>query len=219
MPFVDVDVYNPFYVYIRCLYCRGIISGYDSNPPCTTGTPCFRPYDTVSRGQAAKIVSNAAGYSDAIPSTQQTFSDVSPANPFWIYVERAVLHGVINGYSGGPPCPSSGPCFRPYDPVTRGQLAKIDSNAAGYSDVPAPGTQTFADVLPSWRGTASSTAMIAARARSTPAPAWSKRAIAPADPTTARATTSRAARRRRSSPTRSSRSIARPVSRLGRPSS
>ncbi|HUS16530.1 MAG TPA: S-layer homology domain-containing protein [Chloroflexia bacterium] len=38
------------------------------------------------------------------------------------------------------------PCFLPYNDVARGQLAKMDSQAAGYTDVPAPGTLSFADV-------------------------------------------------------------------------
>src|SRR5205814_2257973 len=76
LQFSDVDPSNPFYVYIRCLACRGIVSGYSTNPPCTTRVACFLPGNLVTRGQMSKFVSNAAGYSDAIPSTQQTFSDV-----------------------------------------------------------------------------------------------------------------------------------------------
>ncbi|HUS17932.1 MAG TPA: S-layer homology domain-containing protein, partial [Chloroflexia bacterium] len=137
LPFTDVDVYNPFYVYIRCLYCRGIVSGYADNT--------FRPYNNISRGQVAKIVTLAAGFSDTIPSGQQTFTDVPYGSPFWVYVERAALHNVINGYNTPGNCPTGIPCFLPYNDVTRGQLAKMDSNAAGYNDDPA-GAVSFADV-------------------------------------------------------------------------
>jgi hypothetical protein len=146
VPFTDVDPYNPFYSYIRCLYCRGIIGGYGTNPPCDTGTPCFRPFDNISRSQAAKLVSNAAGYTDPIPSTRQTFTDVPPSNAAWVYIERVYLHGAISGYNTSPPCTTGLPCFLPDANLTRGQLAKIVSNAAGYTD-PVPSTaQTFTDV-------------------------------------------------------------------------
>ena len=108
---------------------HGVISGYSSSPPCTTGVPCFLPGNPVTRGQTAKFVANAAGYTDPIPSTQQTFTDVPPSNPFWLYIERAVLHGVISGYTSSPPCTTGVPCFLPGNAVTRGQTAKFIANA------------------------------------------------------------------------------------------
>ena len=131
--FSDVDANNPFYGFIRCLACRGIVSGY------ADGT--YRPGNLVTRGQMAKFISNAAGYVDQIPPAQQTFSDVPPSNPFWLFIERAYLHGVVSGYADG--------TFRPGNTVTRGQAAKFVSNAAGYADVIPPAQQTFSDVPPS----------------------------------------------------------------------
>ncbi|HUS16602.1 MAG TPA: exo-alpha-sialidase, partial [Chloroflexia bacterium] len=81
--FSDVPPDSVFYPYIRCLVCRGIVSGY--------GDGTFRPFNNVTRGQTAKLVANAAAFVDAIPSTQQTFSDVAPGSPFWVYVERLAL--------------------------------------------------------------------------------------------------------------------------------
>ena len=56
-----------------------MISGYACGG---TGEPCpglyFRPAATVTRGQTAKFVANAAGYADSIPPGQQTFVDVPP---------------------------------------------------------------------------------------------------------------------------------------------
>ena len=78
----------------------------------------------------AKFVSISAGYNDPIPSTQQTFTDVPFANAFWVYVERVVLHGVVQGYNTTPPCPAGQtPCYLPGNNVTRGQTAKFISNA------------------------------------------------------------------------------------------
>jgi hypothetical protein len=142
--FSDVDPTHPFYPFIRCLACRGILSGY------ADGT--FRAGANVTRSQTSKIVSNAANFQDAIPSTQQTFADVPGSGPFWLWVERLAGRGLISAYAcGGPgePCdPAQRPYFRPNGAVTRGQLAKIDAGAAGYNDPLPTGQQTFADVTP-----------------------------------------------------------------------
>ena len=157
LQFTDVPESNPFYPYIRCLACRQILSGYSASPPCAPGAaPCFLPAANVTRGQIAKIVANAAGFTDAIPSTQQTFEDVPLGHPFWPYIERLAQpgRGIITGYVCGQapagPCvpPGNRPYFLPGAPVTRGQLAKIDAGAAGLSN-PIPSTQqTFEDVPP-----------------------------------------------------------------------
>jgi hypothetical protein len=145
--FADVAPSDPFYPYIRCLACRGVLSGYSTSPPCVPGSaPCFQGGAGITRGQVAKIIANTAGFTDPIPSSQQTFEDVPPSSPFWLYVERASLHGVISGYTTSPPCPGSMPCFLPGNPVTRGQMAKIDTQAVGYSETPPSTQQTFADV-------------------------------------------------------------------------
>ncbi len=140
--FSDVPPGSTFYAYIECLACRGIISGYED------GT--FHPNNNVTRAQAAKIISNAANYQDVIPPDRQMFNDVPTGSTFWVYVERVALHGAISGYpcgGEGEPCPGS--YFRPANNLTRGQLAKIDSTAAGYDDDIPAGQQTFNDVLPS----------------------------------------------------------------------
>jgi N-acetylneuraminic acid mutarotase len=131
--FSDVAVGSTFYDFVRCLACKGIVSGYSD------GT--FKPGNEITRGQITKIVSNAAGYEDEIPSDRQTFEDVPPNHPFWLWIERLVLHRVMGGYPCGAdvePCnpPGNLPYFRPYASATRGQLAKIVSNAAGIGGTP-----------------------------------------------------------------------------------
>jgi hypothetical protein len=141
LPFTDLSAADPFYPYIRCMFCLGIVSGYSD------GT--FRPGSNVTRGQAAKIIANAAGYQDPIPPDQRTFNDVAPASDFWLYVERAALHGVISGYGcGGPGEPCPGRYYRPAGNMTRGQLAKVDSETSGFSDPIPANRQTFNDVAP-----------------------------------------------------------------------
>jgi N-acetylmuramoyl-L-alanine amidase len=107
----------------------------------------FHPNDNVTRGQAAKIISNAAGYADAIPAATQTFVDVPHSSAFWLYVERVYKHDAISGYAcggAGEPCP--GLYFRPGANLTRGQLAKITTSVAGYSETLSG--QSFSDVPP-----------------------------------------------------------------------
>jgi hypothetical protein len=142
--FTDVDPSHPFYMFIRCLVCRGIVSGY------ADGT--FRPYADVTRGQLAKILASAAQLSNSIPSTQQTFADVPATNAFWLWIERLVGTGAISGYTcggAGEPCdPLGRPYFRPFNNATRGQIAKITVITAQIPD-PVPTTrQTFTDVPP-----------------------------------------------------------------------
>ncbi|MGA7732917.1 MAG: S-layer homology domain-containing protein [Chloroflexia bacterium] len=151
--FADVLPDNTFYSFVRCLGCRAIISGYDCGGP---GEPCnpdndpyFRPGNNVTRGQIAQIVSNAAGFNE--PANGQTFEDVLPGSTFYDFVERLTAREIMSGYTCGglgEPCvpPGNRPYFRPNSNATRGQLAKIVSNAAGLQD-PVSG-QTFEDVLP-----------------------------------------------------------------------
>jgi carboxypeptidase T len=147
LQFTDVPTDHTFYTYIQCLACRGIINGYSSG--CETGNPCFRPGNLVTRGQIAKIVSNSAGFSE--PAGAQQFEDVPPGSTFFDFIWRLADRGIVSGYlCGGPgePCvpPDNLPYFRPNNNVTRGQLSKIVSEAAGFSE-PA-GAQQFEDVPP-----------------------------------------------------------------------
>jgi hypothetical protein len=128
--FTDVPAGSPFYSFINCLVHQNIVGGYSDGS--------FRPGANVTRGQLAKFVSNAAGYSDSIPAGRQTFVDVPPDSPFWVFVERTALHGVVSGYSDH--------TFRPGNSVTRGQVAKFVSNAAGYNEAVPATRQTFSDV-------------------------------------------------------------------------
>jgi N-acetylneuraminic acid mutarotase len=143
LSFSDVPVGSTFYQYVRCLACRGIISGYSD------GT--FHPNDDITRGQLAKIVSNAAGFADTPPG--QVYEDVPTTDTFYVWIGRLTSRGVMSGYPCGTvpvePCvaPDNRPYFRPNSNATRGQIAKIVSNAAGFEGTPLQ--QTFEDVLSS----------------------------------------------------------------------
>jgi hypothetical protein len=140
--FTDVPPGSAFYPYVQCLACRGIVSGYSNGK--------FRPEVNVTRGQAAKIVSNSAGFDD--PPVGQTYEDVPPGHTFYLFIERLSSRGLVSGYPCGGPgerCgPENRPYFRPVADASRGQISKLISNAAGYNE--PPGGQTFEDVSPEY---------------------------------------------------------------------
>jgi hypothetical protein len=150
--FQDVPPGHTFYDFIECIATQGIVGGYPCGGP---GEPCippankpyFRSAANVTRGQVAKIASESAGYND--PPSGQTFEDVPPGHTFYTWVERVAGRDIVSGYAcggAGEPCvpPGNRPYYRPSAGMTRGQLAKIVSNAAGYNDPPSG--QTFEDV-------------------------------------------------------------------------
>jgi len=129
-----------------------VLSGYPCGGP---GEPCddnnnpyFRPNNNITRGQIAKVVSNAAGLAD--DPGAQVYADVNTDNPFYTWINRLSNRGYMGGYpcgGSGEPCDAQNrPYFRPYNNATRGQLSKIVSNAANYGE-PVIG-QMFEDVPP-----------------------------------------------------------------------
>ncbi len=144
---------STYYSFITCLSCRGAISGYPD------GT--YRENASITRGQIAKIVSNAAGFFEDPGS--QIYSDVPPGSPFYAYINRLTNRHIVAGYPcptrPGQAAPGEEPCtpenpqlFRPNYSATRGQMAKIVSNAAGYNEDVSG--QYYADVPPSGAGSA-----------------------------------------------------------------
>ncbi|HET9493032.1 MAG TPA: S-layer homology domain-containing protein [Chloroflexia bacterium] len=138
--FTDVTPGSTFYPYVRCLACRGVVSGYSD------GT--FRPNSSVTRGQLSKMVSNAVGLNDEPEG--QMFEDVPPGHTFYDFTYRLASRNYMVGYpcgGQGEPCGSQNlPYFRPAGAATRGQAAKIVSNAAGFTE---PGVgRHYADVPP-----------------------------------------------------------------------
>jgi hypothetical protein len=130
LSFSDVSSSDWFYEHVQWLVCNEIASGYSD------GT--FRPYNNTTRAQLAKMVVRAAGWHLVVPD-RPTFSDVPVDSPFYQYVETAVQHAAITGYTDG--------TFRPANNVTRGQLAKITVLARNW-DLLEPATPTFTDVSP-----------------------------------------------------------------------
>jgi N-acetylmuramoyl-L-alanine amidase len=132
--FADIPYGSTFYGHIETAVAHRIINGY----PCGNPEPCdpqsrpyFRPNADVSRGQIAKIVVLAKGWQPQNPPNP-TFADVMPGSAFYSFIETAAARGIVGGYPCGypQPCdPQQRPYFRPANPATRGQIAKIVHNA------------------------------------------------------------------------------------------
>jgi trimeric autotransporter adhesin len=110
--FLDVGPDNAFYPYVESAARHRIVNGYSD------GT--FRPGINITRGQLSKIVVITAtlinGWPVINPPTP-SFTDVSRDDGFYVFVETAVCHGIVAGYSDG--------TFRPGNTATRAQISKI----------------------------------------------------------------------------------------------
>jgi RHS repeat-associated protein len=80
--------------------------------------------------------------SSATPTTvcAISFIDVSIDNTFYANIRCLACKGIMGGYSDG--------TFRPNNNITRSQIAKIVSNAAGFNE--SPGAQIYEDAPPSY---------------------------------------------------------------------
>jgi hypothetical protein len=136
--FVDVPRDHWAWNYVTYMACHDIINGYADNT--------FRPNNSITRGQVAKIVANSAGYSE--DPGEQIYEDVPVDSTFYAWINRLSRRGIIGGYpcgGSGEPCGAGNlPYFRPGASTSRGQIAKIVSNTAGYNDDPQG--QMFEDV-------------------------------------------------------------------------
>lgn len=141
--FKDVCPGTTFYTNVVNLADAGIISGYNSAPPCPNSLwiPCFLPNNSATRGQVSKIIVLGADLPINTAGGPH-FTDVPTTSAFYQYIETMYNAGIIGGYTTS--CPSGPPCFRPTNNVTRGQLSKMASIAFNFNE--AVSGQTFEDV-------------------------------------------------------------------------
>lgn len=111
-----------------------------STPPATqTSTATMSPATSTTTAIATvTAVATAPPATPTLAPCDLAFVDVPTEHTFYPFVRCLACRGVLGGYSDG--------TFRPGNEVTRGQLAKIVANAAGF-DEPVSG-QTFSDVEP-----------------------------------------------------------------------
>jgi hypothetical protein len=139
--FTDVPLSHRFHREIRVLALRGALGGYQE-----AGATVFRPDDTLVRAQLAKVLVAALGlHTDVVESASVPFIDV-PADmstyPF-DYIQEASRLGIVSGVTLDPPQ------FKPFQAVTRIQLARMAVRAAGAVGSPLPvpeGSSPFWDI-------------------------------------------------------------------------
>ena len=116
--FTDVNLNMQFYPYIEAIYAAGITTGY--------GDGTFRPYDPVNRGQMVAFIARALELPDAGDPNNPSFTDVPSGMQFFGYIEAIYADGITTGYGDN--------TYRPYDTVTRGQMAAFLSRALDLTD-------------------------------------------------------------------------------------
>ncbi len=111
-----------------------------------TGKLCFRPDETVSRGEYLVMAMELAGVRPEACDAECTFTDAGDA-PGWMqpYLSCALRRGIVRGIRR-----AEGLCFCPHAPVTQAQAAVMTQNLLGLE---APeGQSVFAsdDAVPAW---------------------------------------------------------------------
>ena len=110
--FTDVSKENTLYREILDLYNQGAIDGF------TDGT--FRPQETVTRGQAAKMISGILKL-DTKSVQNPSFTDVKEDKWYYETVAALVQKQVVGGFKDG--------TFRPDQSLTGSEAAKMISEA------------------------------------------------------------------------------------------
>jgi hypothetical protein len=114
-------------------------------PATVTGTPGVATETATVPAGTATATSMA---SPTVTACTLHFTDVQVGHTFYPFVQCLACQGIIGGYACGgafEPCDAGdNPYFRPNNDITRGQISKIVSQSAGFSE-PA-GTRIYEDV-------------------------------------------------------------------------
>ena len=103
---------------VNVLTALGVVDGF------TDGT--FKPEQTVTRAQMAKLVVTALGVADYATATKSKYTDMGNATWAIPYVEYASNLNIVNGVGNGK--------FNPNGTVTYEQAATMIVRALGYTD-------------------------------------------------------------------------------------
>lgn len=118
-----------------------------TNSPAPTTPPSQTPVDATVTPSSTPTITPTITPTPTIAAPSGTpastptacaldFSDVPPGSTFYDYVINLACRGIVTGYPDG--------TFGPNNPLARGQLSKIVSNAAGYFEQHVE--QSFEDV-------------------------------------------------------------------------
>ena len=113
--FVDVPKDHEAYEEVNYLVSLGVIKGYTEN-----GKQYYKPYNSVTRGQVAKMAVVASGNQPLIVS-KSSFSDVAVGTELSGYVERAVQLGFFTTNIKGK--------FLPNQAITRDEMSHVLTKA------------------------------------------------------------------------------------------
>ena len=117
---------------INALASSGLINGRSST--------VFDPNATVTRAEFTKMICSAFGIAST-PNASQTFTDVSPSDWYYGWVQAAVSYGIVNGVSDT--------AFDPNATIKRQDMATIMYRAIQSfnmtSSLPSGTAKTFAD--------------------------------------------------------------------------
>jgi murein DD-endopeptidase / murein LD-carboxypeptidase len=89
---------------VNAMYKSGYVHGSNGS---------FRPEDSLTRAQLAKILTNVFDLKQ--PAVKRSFTDVPATHWAYPYIQALAASGITTGYSDG--------SFRPNNPVTRAQFA------------------------------------------------------------------------------------------------
>ncbi|MBS3908031.1 MAG: S-layer homology domain-containing protein [Actinobacteria bacterium] len=127
--FKDVGREHWAYAFIGRLAAMKIVGGYSD------GT--FRPGNSVTRAEFAKMIVVASGWTPATPASP-SFKDVPASHWAYSYIETAKARGVIGGYPGG--------VFKPGNNIKRAEICAmvvrsqtypVDKSGTGFTDIDA----------------------------------------------------------------------------------
>lgn len=132
-PFNDLKPGDPFFIEGQIVAALQIMTG--------KGKTTFAPNDPLSRDQAAIVLLRSKkGYSYAPPTpSSQRFTDVSPNNFAYAWIDAFAAEGITSGCGNNNFCPNGN--------ITRSQFAVLllkTKNGSSYT--PPPATGVFNDV-------------------------------------------------------------------------
>ncbi|MBP1926252.1 hypothetical protein J2Z76_002117 [Sedimentibacter acidaminivorans] len=104
----------------------GFVTGYQD------GT--FKPDKTVTRAEFATLLNNAMNNNDSI---QIYLKDIKKSDWYYNQIEKAVAVGYFSGYEDN--------TFRPNNPITRQEVAKVISNAITTGNIDGDGATLLSD--------------------------------------------------------------------------
>lgn len=117
--FEDVSPSHPYYNEIYSLYAKQAINGYEND----WGEYYFKPSQTVTRGEAAKMVSYVTGLEvDAVQ--YYNFKDLEVGAWYYNPIAAMIKEGFLKGYPDG--------TIQPKGTLTRAEMAKIIALSYGY---------------------------------------------------------------------------------------